>query len=62
MAVRKYKVGDKVKFVFIGEERTGVIIDYSDLDRYGNKRSRYTIEDGCYKYPVPFENIIQKIS
>jgi hypothetical protein len=58
MGKKKYKVGDKVEFHFLGEPLKGVIekIEMKEMYLSKNKVS-YTIFDGKYRYPLPVENI-----
>jgi len=62
MEKEKYKIGDTVKFKFIGRLETGVIKSITknkvDISKYD---LRYNIDDGRYSYPVGFENILEKI-
>ena len=63
MEKEKYKVGDWVKFKFIGRTETGVITSIKkgvQVDISPHK-IRFDINDGKYTYPVGLENIIGKI-
>jgi hypothetical protein len=58
MARKKYKIGDKVNFTFLGENLEGVIEKIEEKEIYHTQdKVRYTIFDGEYKYPMPVENI-----
>jgi len=58
MAKNKYKVGDKVKFTFLGESLKGVIEQVKNEKPIGSKYSeKYWIFDGNYTYPISYENI-----
>jgi hypothetical protein len=58
MAKKKYKVGDRVEFHFLGESLKGVIQKIEEKEIYHTKdKVRYTIFDGKYKFPLPLENI-----
>jgi len=58
MGKRKYKVGDKVEFHFLGERLKGVIEKIEAKEMYLSKNKvRYMIFDGRYRYPLPVENI-----
>lgn len=58
MKKKKYKVGDKVEFNFLGQPFKGVIekIEVKQMYLSKNKVS-YMIFDGKYRYPLPVENI-----
>lgn len=57
----KLKVGDKVKFTFLGDPGIG-IIEEIELLPYGVDTSlRYSINDGKYSYPTKIENIQEKL-
>ena len=63
MEKEKYKIGDWVKFKFIGRLETGVITDIKkgvQVDISPHK-VRFDIYDGKYSYPVGLENIIEKL-
>ena len=58
-----YKVGDKVKFTFIGIEEKGIIkkiTEHKNLN-FTKYNFKYDISDGKYTYPVSYENILEKI-
>lgn len=58
---QKYKVGEKVKFLFLTAPHIGIILEYNQFDTHGVERPRYLISDGKYKYPTPIESIVEKI-
>ncbi len=62
MEKEKYKIGDTVKFKFIGVPGIGIIENITnnkvDISKYNLK---FDINDGKYSYPVGLENIIEKI-
>lgn len=63
MVKEKYKIGDKVKFKFIGRPEEGVITNIKkgvQVDISPHK-VRFDINDGKYSYPVGLENIIEKV-
>ena len=63
MEKEKYKVGDWVKFKFIGRTETGIITGIKkgvQVDTSPHK-VRFDIYDGKYSYPVGLENIIEKL-
>lgn len=58
MGKKKYKVGDKVEFHFLGEPLKGTIEKIDPKLMYFSKDNiRYMIFDGKYRYPLPIENI-----
>jgi uncharacterized protein YkvS len=58
MARKKYKVGDKVEFHFLGEPLKGVVEKIEKKETFVAKdKTKYTIFDGKYRYPLPLENI-----
>jgi|11_taG_2_1085331.scaffolds.fasta_scaffold00033_83 hypothetical protein len=63
MAVESYKIGDKVKFKFIGRLQVGIIEDIKEGVQVDicKEKIRFDIKDGKYTYPVGLENIIEKI-
>lgn len=58
---QKYKVGEKVKFLFLTAPHTGIIKEFHQFDTHGVQRPRYLISDGKYTYPTPVEQILGKI-
>ena len=63
MEKEKYKVGDTVRFKFIGVPGIGVIESISEgvqVDISPHK-IKFDINDGKFSYPVALENIIEKI-
>tara|TARA_R110000803_G_scaffold168521_3_gene231593 strand:+ start:795 stop:986 length:192 start_codon:yes stop_codon:yes gene_type:complete len=62
MAKVKYKVGDKVRFNFIGQKQEGKIETISEgrvnFSRYNTK---YSIRSGEHLYPISYEGIESKI-
>lgn len=66
MGRRKYRVGERVEFKFIGEILEGEVEAVSNVQGYAWKgfskyKDKYTINDGKYKYPVPYEKILKRI-
>lgn len=62
MEVEKYKIGDKVRFKFLGRLEEGVIERIREgvqVDICKDK-IRFDINDGKHTYPVGLENIIEK--
>jgi len=58
MEKRKYKVGDRVEFYFLGESLKGVIEKIETQEMFLSKDNlKYIIFDGKYRYPLPIENI-----
>jgi len=58
MGKRKYKVGDRVEFYFLGESLKGVIEKIETQEMFLSKDNlKYIIFDGKYRYPLPIENI-----
>ena len=58
MGKRKYKVGDRVEFYFLGESLKGVIEKIETQEMFLSKDNlKYMIFDGKYRYPLPIENI-----
>lgn len=58
MAKNKYKVGDRVKFTFLGESLKGVIEQVKKEKPVASKyKVKYWIFDGDYRYPTSYENI-----
>jgi len=53
----KYKVEDKVEFIFAGAPHTGKIQEV----RKNSLKYSYAIHDGFYFYPVDEEKIIKKL-
>lgn len=67
MGRRKYRVGERVQFRFVGEVLEGEVKEVAPLGGYPSKafskyKEKYTIDDGKYKYPVPYEHITRRIS
>ena len=63
MEKEKYKVGDTVRFKFIGRPEVGIIENIKkgvkvDISPH---KIRFDINDGKYTNPVGLENIIGKI-
>lgn len=58
---RKFKVGDKVRFDFAGNSLDGSITKIEEIEnKYGgNPRTRMTISDGKYVYPVNPDSITE---
>jgi|TARA_R100001015_G_C4488349_1_gene66675 hypothetical protein len=62
MEKEKYKIGDTVKFKFIGVPGTGIIESISNNQVGTSKHNlRFDINDGKFSYPVGLENIIKKV-
>ena len=58
MAKKKYKVGDKVRFTFLGESLKGVIEQVKKEKPVASKyNEKYWIFDGTHRYPTSYENI-----
>jgi len=53
----KYKVDDKVEFIFAGASHTGTVLEV----RKNTSKNSYAINDGSYFYPVDEEKIIKKL-
>jgi|TARA_A100001391_G_scaffold154444_2_gene112208 hypothetical protein len=62
MEKEKYKIGDTVKFKFIGVPGTGIIESITKSQVGTSKHKlRFDINDGKFSYPVGLENIIKKV-
>ena len=62
MEKEKYKIGDTVKFKFIGVPGTGIIESITKSQVGTSKyKLRFDINDGKFSYPVGLENIIKKV-
>jgi hypothetical protein len=58
MEREQYKVGDKVKFSFIGQVEVGVIERISEGNvNFSNFNTKYSIRSGRHLYPVSYEGI-----
>ena len=58
MARKKYKIGDRVKFTFLGESLKGVIEEVKKEKPVASKyNEKYWIFDGTHRYPTSYENI-----
>ena len=58
MGLKKYKVGDKVYFTFLGESLKGTVEEIRKekphISKYGIK---YWVFDGKHRYPTSYENM-----
>ena len=57
----KLKIGDKVKFTFLGEPGIGTIEEIESLPYGVDTSLRYSVNDGKYIYPTKIENIKEKL-
>lgn len=62
MGIKRYKVGDRVEFNFIGESLKGIIQRIEKEKPTGSEHKiKYWVFDGKYKYPTAYENIKSKV-
>jgi hypothetical protein len=62
MGLKRYKVGDNVKFTFIGEILKGTIERIEKEKPAGSAyKIKYWVFDGKYRYPTAYENIKSKV-
>jgi len=60
MEREQYKVGDKVKFNFIGQVEVGVIETISEgYVNFSSYNTKYSIRCGAHLYPISYEGIEQ---
>ena len=58
MEREQYKVGDKVKFNFIGKGEVGVIETISEASvNFSKYNTKYSIRCGGHLYPISYEGI-----
>ena len=58
MEREQYKVGDKVKFNFIGQVDVGVIETISEASiNFSKYNTKYSIRSGEHLYPISYEGI-----
>jgi len=62
MAKKSFKVGDTVKFTFLGEPLKGIIESIKKEKLiYSTYKLKYWIFDGKHRYPTAYENIKSKV-